>query len=176
MFLSSGQTAEPGKKTSHVHSNNAKSAKPSTVEQNISIQPVTYVWAGKEYTVYPGTSAVDNSDVVEKDKTATPSFFVPRQLQQKMSDSNVCYAQNINSSNSNSSHIDESSFMNTVSHVRNKVSNVSLLLNLCICIYILYLFYDLNCKFQDGVKSSLSLSVQTYCGISYTKKMFICCF
>lgn len=112
--------------------NTGKSTKLSLAEKNLAAQPVTYIWAGKEYTVYPNAPAIEEP-ILEKSepKGTSSSLFVPRQLKQKSSDgsssssSNFCNNRNIPAANSKLSHVDESSYLSTVSHVRTKISSVS---------------------------------------------------
>lgn len=97
-------------------------------------QPVTYVWAGKEYTVYPDASTSSESiePVVENKLTSksSSSIFLPRQLKQNSSGtSNYSSTFSAKRSNSNSdfSYVDESSYTETISKVRTKISSVSLI-------------------------------------------------
>ncbi|XP_035218106.1 RNA-binding protein 48-like isoform X2 [Stegodyphus dumicola] len=96
-----------------------------------NIEPVTYIWAGKEYTVFPQcTQNKEKMQDIVGQKLESPSgLFVPRQLKDKLTgEQNII---NINNTTNQATqsfslpYVDDSSYLNTVSHVREKISNVS---------------------------------------------------
>lgn len=91
------------------------------------------MWAGKEYTVYPNASTSSESvePVVEAKLTSKSSsnIFIPRQLKQNSSNTSnysSTFSEKRSSSNSDFSHVDESSYTETISNIRTKISSVSL--------------------------------------------------
>ncbi|GBO22025.1 RNA-binding protein 48 [Araneus ventricosus] len=95
-----------------------------------SLQPVTYIWAGKEYTEYPKPPLEDLP--VQKKERITSSSFVPRQLQSTHSlawnsAGNSASSQPDSSSASQNQmpRISDSSYQNTISDVRKRVAQVS---------------------------------------------------
>ncbi|GIY81747.1 RNA-binding protein 48 [Caerostris darwini] len=96
------------------------------------VQPVTYIWAGKEYTEYPKPE-----EIPEERKPSTSGVFVPRQLQSKssrtvntISGNKIYFDQHSNLVSGNreqtfTSRVDESSYQNTISNVRQRVLKTS---------------------------------------------------
>lgn len=144
-FLFSGSSVASQNKPSTMKSDN-KFNKSSA----IAVQPVTYVWAGKEYTMYPSTTTAEEPVPVSEEKPKTFSnFFVPRQLKHNSSasSSNNYVAKDLYSANTNLKHVDESSYINTISHVRTKISNVSLII--CISCYCIFKIVFIASNFSD---------------------------
>lgn len=97
-----------------------------------STQPVTYVWAGKEYTVYPNASTSSESiePIVENKLTSKSSsnIFLPRQVKKNSANTSnytSTFSEKRSSSSSDFSYVDESSYTKTISNVRTKISSVS---------------------------------------------------
>nr|XP_042910093.1 RNA-binding protein 48 isoform X1 [Parasteatoda tepidariorum] len=87
-------------------------------------EPVTYVWAGKEYTVMPPTSSTREIETHSRPKST--GLFVPRQCKSSGDSYKAMshYGQSSSSGMSTSTKQD-SSYLNTISQVRSKIASVS---------------------------------------------------
>ncbi|GFY62931.1 RNA-binding protein 48 [Trichonephila inaurata madagascariensis] len=109
-------------------SNNQTVVKQSSIN-TLAIQPVTYIWAGKEYTEYP-KPVVEDVPIQKKPKSS-PVSFVPRQIKSSSTcttnsnGANICLNQGSKLVQRSLPHISESSYQNTITDVRNRISKVS---------------------------------------------------
>ncbi|GFU62611.1 RNA-binding protein 48 [Nephila pilipes] len=124
-----------GKKQANVSSqlcgkapNNQTTVKQSS-NNALPVQPVTYIWAGKEYTEYPKLPVEDVP--IQKKLKSSPNMFVPRQLKSNSSFSKNSSGANVYSNqgsklvNRSLSHVNDSSYQSTITDVRNRISKVS---------------------------------------------------
>lgn len=109
-------------------SNNQTIVKQSSIN-TLATQPVTYIWAGKEYTEYPKPVVEDVP--IKKKLKSSPVAFVPRQLKSSSSfttntnRSNTCVNQGSKLVQRRLPNVSESSYQNTITNVRNRISKVS---------------------------------------------------
>ncbi|GFX70045.1 RNA-binding protein 48 [Trichonephila clavipes] len=110
-------------------SNNQTVVKQSSIN-TLATQPVTYIWAGKEYTEYP-KPVVEDAPIQKKPKSS-PVSFVPRQIKSSSTcatnsnGTNICLNQGSKLVQRSLPHISESSYQNTITDVRNRISKVRL--------------------------------------------------
>ncbi|XP_054710761.1 RNA-binding protein 48-like [Uloborus diversus] len=129
------KSSVPGASTSsHNSTVNKKTNCSSSSNGNSAVQqPVTYVWAGKEYTVYPNPAPETSNDSQPQEKKAkTITSFLPRQIKtDNVSDRSINQSssslkkENASFESCPGSSAVEKSYLNTMSHVRAKITEVS---------------------------------------------------